>query len=231
MNKRIMLPIVILCVVTSVMVSGCINSPTPSQINIGGDRDEQGCLTAAGYSWDKDVGACTRNWELDESQKKAAGTAVDHVGSQKGLTVMEVQAFRCIGCFVINLDRYGDRIEVELVNWTVKSETLNIHYCTEKEKAAEACTMEYDPVCGYIKDGKSQTYSNGCVACSAGAEYWTKGECETAKEPEKEYEKDTGENQQNCEDLCGDGICQEVVCQAIGCPCAETPESCPEDCA
>ncbi len=33
-----------------------------------------------------------------------------------------------------------------------------------------------------------------------------------------------------CEDLCGDGTCQEVVCEAIGCPCAETSESCPEDC-
>ncbi len=33
-----------------------------------------------------------------------------------------------------------------------------------------------------------------------------------------------------CEDLCGDGICQEVVCMAIGCPCSETPESCPSDC-
>jgi hypothetical protein len=33
-----------------------------------------------------------------------------------------------------------------------------------------------------------------------------------------------------CKDLCGDGICQEVVCLAIGCPCAETPQSCPQDC-
>ncbi len=33
-----------------------------------------------------------------------------------------------------------------------------------------------------------------------------------------------------CEDRCGDGICQEIVCMAIGCPCAETPETCPEDC-
>ena len=33
-----------------------------------------------------------------------------------------------------------------------------------------------------------------------------------------------------CEDMCGDGICQEIVCMAIGCPCAETAESCPEDC-
>jgi eight-cysteine-cluster-containing protein len=33
-----------------------------------------------------------------------------------------------------------------------------------------------------------------------------------------------------CEDLCGDGICQEIVCKAVGCPCLETKESCPIDC-
>lgn len=33
-----------------------------------------------------------------------------------------------------------------------------------------------------------------------------------------------------CRDLCGDGVCQEVVCMAIGCPCAETHQSCPQDC-
>lgn len=33
-----------------------------------------------------------------------------------------------------------------------------------------------------------------------------------------------------CEDLCGDGICQEVVCLAGGCPCAETAATCPADC-
>jgi len=34
-----------------------------------------------------------------------------------------------------------------------------------------------------------------------------------------------------CVDMCGDGNCDEVVCLAAGCPCAETPEGCPEDCA
>jgi putative hemolysin len=33
-----------------------------------------------------------------------------------------------------------------------------------------------------------------------------------------------------CNDLCGDGICQEIVCMAIGCPCPETKESCSIDC-
>lgn len=34
-----------------------------------------------------------------------------------------------------------------------------------------------------------------------------------------------------CKDHCGDGVCQEMVCMAEGCPCAETAESCPQDCA
>jgi len=37
-------------------------------------------------------------------------------------------------------------------------------------------------------------------------------------------------HERNCENLCGDGTCQEIVCMAIGCPCAETPITCPQDC-
>lgn len=33
-----------------------------------------------------------------------------------------------------------------------------------------------------------------------------------------------------CKDLCGNGRCEEVVCMALGCPCAETSQSCPQDC-
>ena len=33
-----------------------------------------------------------------------------------------------------------------------------------------------------------------------------------------------------CKDLCGNGRCEEIVCMAIGCPCAETAQSCPQDC-
>lgn len=33
-----------------------------------------------------------------------------------------------------------------------------------------------------------------------------------------------------CVDNCGNGICEEMVCMGEGCPCAETPESCPKDC-
>ncbi len=33
-----------------------------------------------------------------------------------------------------------------------------------------------------------------------------------------------------CKDMCGNGRCEEIVCQAEGCPCPETPQSCPQDC-
>jgi len=34
----------------------------------------------------------------------------------------------------------------------------------------------------------------------------------------------------NCEDKCGDRICQEIVCLEINCPCAETKKTCTTDC-
>lgn len=33
-----------------------------------------------------------------------------------------------------------------------------------------------------------------------------------------------------CVNQCSDGQCQEIVCLGSGCPCAETRETCPQDC-
>jgi hypothetical protein len=33
-----------------------------------------------------------------------------------------------------------------------------------------------------------------------------------------------------CKNECGNGTCEEMVCMAVGCPCAETKASCPQDC-
>lgn len=38
--------------------------------------------------------------------------------------------------------------------------------------------------------------------------------------------QDTG----TCKNICGNGTCEEIVCMAIGCPCPETPTTCPQDC-
>ncbi|PIU21068.1 MAG: hypothetical protein COT15_04195 [Candidatus Diapherotrites archaeon CG08_land_8_20_14_0_20_34_12] len=57
-----------------------------------------------------------------------------------------------------------------------------------------------------------------------------KSDLNQLQKPDNEQPKNK-EKLETCKDLCGDGICQEIVCQAIGCPCAETEESCPQDCA
>lgn len=58
--------------------------------------------------------------------------------------------------------------------------------CTQEQRGAEICTMEYRPVCGWFDSTKIQcvkypcanTYSNPCQAC-ANEEVisWTEGEC------------------------------------------------------
>lgn len=84
---------------------------------IGGDKDEHGCLIAAGYSWCEAKQECIRPWEEPCEE-----------------------AYIC------------------------------------PESVGDVCTMQYDPVCGY-KNGESQTYSNPCVACQAGIDEYTWGEC------------------------------------------------------
>jgi len=44
------------------------------------------------------------------------------------------------------------------------------------------------------------------------------------------YYKKCKKGEKFCRNFCGDGICQEIVCMEVGCPCAETKESCPIDC-
>jgi hypothetical protein len=34
-----------------------------------------------------------------------------------------------------------------------------------------------------------------------------------------------------CKNGCGNGTCEEIVCMAVGCPCAETAQTCPQDCS
>lgn len=58
-------------------------------------------------------------------------------------------------------------------SWT-KGECLEEkHACTQEEKNAIVCTLEYNPVCG----NDNITYGNGCSACSSKVDFWTYGEC------------------------------------------------------
>ena len=81
---------------------------------------------------------------------------------------------RCIyGCLAMNKAVCND-YKCEMIN--SESEKNNEpSTCSPKEKAADFCTMQYEPVCGsdYI------TYGNSCVACqSETVESYTMWECE-----------------------------------------------------
>jgi len=83
---------------------------------IGGERDEHGCLGPAGYSWNVAVNACLREWESDAVQKQAAKIAVEYVGAEKGLTVLQVLTAGCEGCFMVELEKGAERIKLILAN-------------------------------------------------------------------------------------------------------------------
>lgn len=89
---------------------------------IGGQRDEHGCLGPAGYTFVESIGVCARDWEIDsEDKQRAARIAVEYVGFEKGLTVINVEVIKCPGCFAVNLDYYGKLTRIWLVNWKASS--------------------------------------------------------------------------------------------------------------
>ncbi len=52
--------------------------------------------------------------------------------------------------------------------------------CPEERSVFQACSMDYNPVCGIRKDGSSQTYSNPCGACGdEEVDDYRVGECDT----------------------------------------------------
>jgi len=222
MDKTLKIGIVLLIVIIVIVTAGFFLSKNDQHNEnlIGGQTDEHGCLVAAGYSWNENVKACIREWELNENQKEAAKIAVEYLNPMKGVTIKSVDVMRCPGCFRVNLKlslNSGEKeVSVILENWQVKIDTFEAcanagnpvmesyprqcsangrtyiektgsnegadgggHVCTAEDKAAQACTMIYDPVCG--NDGI--TYGNGCSACASGnINRYISGECTTTKE-------------------------------------------------
>lgn len=55
--------------------------------------------------------------------------------------------------------------------------------------------------------------------------------CEFFACPNEGQVVDIGTSKPMCENTCGNNVCDEIVCFGEGCPCAETPQSCPSDCS
>ncbi|MCP3682855.1 MAG: hypothetical protein GY861_09215 [bacterium] len=164
--------IAFLSILLLVFTWGCTNEQP-----IGGDTDEQGCLVAAGYSYDEDIKACTRNWELDENQAKAAKIAVEYLEPMKGATINSVVSARCPGCFLVKVKlglNAGDKeVQVTIVDWQVlESVDCKNGECAEADipvtepDVPATCTMDCNKVC----DLELECCYEGCVSsvCSEG---------------------------------------------------------------
>lgn len=169
-KRKIAAGIIVIFIIIVVAVSyslGYFSGEKP----IGGDEDEHGCLIGAGYSFDEEVGACIRDWELNHEEKEAAKEAILNLNSLAEVTVLSVEKDTGEGCFNVTLQRNDNR---ELFNTKV---ILKNNYCSEEQKEADVCIEIYAPVCGVFKDGSKKTFGNSCFACQEDIEYWTNGEC------------------------------------------------------
>ena len=69
-----------------------------------------------------------------------------------------------------------------------------------------------------------------CVAAGGTINKDFPGHCLPAQGAAVANEKEKGQLNKLCKDLCGDGVCQQMVCLGSTCPCPETPQNCPGDC-
>jgi hypothetical protein len=53
---------------------------SPSPETLGGDRDEHGCITSAGYSWCEEKQKCIRIWEENCTDEQLLGDDADEHG-------------------------------------------------------------------------------------------------------------------------------------------------------
>ena len=102
----------------------CADTENPLIISempgIGGERDQYECLGPAGYTWDPEIFACIRDWELlDEDQRRAAKMSTYSVGWEKGMTILEVKPIDCVGCYTVNLEHGERRTQTSIENWLV----------------------------------------------------------------------------------------------------------------
>lgn len=72
---------------------------------IGGQRDKHNCLLPAGYSWDKDINACVRNWEIPNKKNfsKNLRRQIASLDKSSDFTVISINKSGEEGCYEVKL--------------------------------------------------------------------------------------------------------------------------------
>ncbi|MBT4165828.1 hypothetical protein HOE04_02200 [archaeon] len=124
----------IILVATAIASSMIFDWDNTNKKTIGGDKDSHGCLISAGYTYDSEIKACTRNWEIDENNEKiAAKIAVESIDTQDQdpPTIENINPVECPGCFVVSVDNKEEKELIYINDWEVVDENIiTIAECT-----------------------------------------------------------------------------------------------------
>jgi len=136
---------IILILIVSILVAGAafyLAIPKESR-PIGGDRDEHGCLTPAGYAFDEEIGACIRVFELDEKEREAAARAVVSAGRGYALTIISV-AENDKGLFVL-MERGEKRTQETVLikdGEAIPQQSVLLYYYNEAKDTDETGNLQ-----------------------------------------------------------------------------------------
>ena len=59
--------IYLICLIAIAGLIGCATPQNQQILLVGDDRDENGCIGSAGYSWDPTTEMCVRPWEKNSN--------------------------------------------------------------------------------------------------------------------------------------------------------------------
>ncbi len=138
MKKTIFILLVLL--ITSFLTFGCVESEEP----IGGDLDENGCLIGAGYSFNADVNACVRNWEINVSNKEAILIAVESLSLDSIPTIVTVFESVCENCFTVEISPSSISQQENIVVKIQDSEIVQEFVGEKNDSLYDNFVVEYD---------------------------------------------------------------------------------------
>lgn len=194
------------CPYTSKCIDNQCTVICPEGWMVGGERDEHGCLGPAGYAWDEDIGSCTREWELDEGQRRAAKIAVAPLSYS--VTVVEVDASGCPTCFSVHLQRNDNQEEltINLANWEIVEELVG---CPEDARVCPdgSVVVREGPDCKFAPCPSQEMTEE---LCSSAGGNWN--ECSSRCQLENQGRSDVA-----CAMMC-ESLCECAGFAGFACP-------------
>ena len=120
-----------------------VQQESQDEPKIGGERDEHGCLGPAGYSYNEEIGACIRDWELDDDQKTAAAMAVETIlGMDTGLTIIKVERAATDDMYLVTIQKPNtEQLTVRVEDEQVETEEDEIDTDVGTDETSDTTTV------------------------------------------------------------------------------------------